>query len=588
MIKTNPDLQKYMDKILSLKEEQMMCLGSELEERAAQQADKAAIIYQDQTISYGELNKMANRYANFFQAEGFKKGDVVALLMENRPEYLIAAIGLSKLGVIVSLINTVIRGERLAHAINISEARAVIIGHEMIDVYNSIIQGIRLKSPAKVLVETQGLEINIPHGMQALNPLLEAYSTDNPGTTALLSSEDTFIYMETAGSSGLRKAVAIPHKRWLIMGCQFTLIGELNPDSVLYMCVPLYYNLGFNVCFSSMIISGCTMVVRKRFSVSSFWPEVRKYKVSHFNAVGEMLRYISDQPAKPDDGENPLKYVVANSVRGDIAIPWHQRFGIKHYTEVYGTTEGVGTFANEEEISGMCGNLNFRGMRQGEIVAFDPETEQILRGEDGWAVKCMPGQSGILLGTINELNKFLGYVNEPESTEAKIVRNVFTAGDQYYNTGDILQLHDGDYISFVERTGDTYRWKSKTVSAIQVADVLNKFFGGIDEAYVYGVKMPGMEGRCGMAVLVLLEGVPLDWKGLVSHINRRMPPHARPVFIRICEQIDFKKMKSKLQKEAFDPGLIKDPLYYFDPEKNAYEPLSKEIYQDIVANKIRL
>lgn len=588
MIKTNPDMQKYMDKILSLKKEQIMSLGSELEERAAELADKAAVIYQDQTISYSELNKMANRYAHFFQAEGFKKGDVVALLMDNRPEYLIAAMGLSKLGVIVSLINTVIRGERLAHAINISEARAIIIGHEMIDIYNSIIQGIRLKSPAKVLVETQGLEINIPQGMQALNPLLEQHAADNPQTTGSVSNEDTFIYMETAGSSGLRKAVAIPHKRWLIMGCQFTLIGDLKPGSVLYMCVPLYYNLGFNVCFSSMIISGCTMVVRKHFSVSSFWPEVHKYKVSHFNAVGEMLRYISDQPAKPDDEKNPLEYVVANSVRGDIAIPWRQRFGIKRFTEVYGTTEGVGTFVNETEISGMCGNLSFRGLRQGEIVAYDPETEQILRGEDGWAKKCMPGQSGILLGEINELNKFLGYVNEPEATEAKIVRNVFAAGDQYYNTGDILQLHDGDYISFVDRTGDTYRWKSKTVSAIQVGDVLNKFFGGIDEAYVYGVKMPGMEGRCGMAVLVLLEDVPLDWKGLVNHINRRMPPHARPVFIRICEQIDFKKMKSKLQKEGFDPGWIKDPLYYFDPEKNAYLPLTMEIYQDIIANKIRL
>ncbi|MDD3268908.1 MAG: long-chain-acyl-CoA synthetase [Syntrophomonadaceae bacterium] len=588
MIKTNPDMQKYMDKILSLKQEQVMSLGSELEERAAKLADNAAIIYQDQTISYGELNGMSNRYAHFFQAQGFKKGDVVALLMENRPEYLMAVIGLSKLGVIVSLINTVIRGERLAHAINISEARAVIIGHEMIDVYNSIINGVRLKSPAKVLVETQGLAINIPNGMESLNALLEPLSTNNPETTSSVSSEDVFIYMETAGSSGLRKAVAIPHKRWLIMGCQFTMVGEMNPDSVLYMCVPLYYNMGLNVCFSSMIISGCTMVIRKKFSVSNFWPEINKYKVSHFNAVGEMLRYIADQPVKPDDGENPLKYVLVNSVRGDQTIPWYQRFGIKRFTEVYGTTEGVGTFINEAEISGMCGNLNFRALRQGEVVAYDSENEQILRGEDGWAVKCMPGQSGVLIGEINELNKFLGYVNEPEATEAKIIRNVFLPGDQYYNTGDILQLHDGDDISFVDRTGDTYRWKSKTVSAIQVGDVLNKFFGGIDEAYVYGVKMPGMEGRCGMAVLVLLEDVPLDWKGLVDHINRRMPQHARPVFIRICEEIDFKRMKSKLQKEGFDPSLIKDPLYFFDPEKNAYLQLTMEKYEDIVAGRIRL
>ncbi|MDD3023634.1 MAG: AMP-binding protein, partial [Syntrophomonadaceae bacterium] len=377
---TNPDSLDYMDKILSLKQEQVMSVGSELEERARQIADKTAIIFQDHTISYDMLNKLSNRYAHYFMEQGFKKGDVVALLMENRPEFLIAAIGLSKIGVIVSLINTVIRGERLAHAINISEARAVIVGHEMIEIYNSIINGIRLKSPAKVLVETQGLEISIPHGMHALNPLLENLSENNPDTTNSVSSEDIFIYMETAGSSGLRKAVAIPHKRWLIMGCQFAVIGEMKPESNLYMCVPLYYNLGFNVCFSSMILSGCTMVIRKKFSVSNFWPEIRKYNISHFNAVGEMLRYISNQPEKTDDGDNPLKYIVANSVRGDQTIPWHQRFGISRFTEVYGTTEGVGTFVNEREISGMCGNLNFRGLRQGEIVAYDFANEKIQRG----------------------------------------------------------------------------------------------------------------------------------------------------------------------------------------------------------------
>ncbi|MEN6349697.1 MAG: hypothetical protein ABFD08_09930, partial [Syntrophomonas sp.] len=212
-------------------------------------------------------------------------------------------------------------------------------------------------------------------------------------------------------------------------------------------------------------------------------------------------------------------------------------------------------------------------------------------GENGFAIKCQPGQSGILLGEINKLNVFDGYINEPEASEEKILCDVFRSGDKYFNTGDLVQLHENDYISFVDRLGDTYRWKSKTVSATQVADVLNKFFGGIDEAFVYGVKIPGMEGRCGMAAIKLLEDVPLDWKKLVDHINRRMPTHARPVFVRICQDLDgesFKKLKKQMQKEGFDPYLIKDPLYFYDTVQNAYLPLNNEKYQDIITHEMKI
>ncbi|MDD2509763.1 MAG: long-chain-acyl-CoA synthetase [Syntrophomonas sp.] len=581
----------HLKLIESLKQPQTLSLGLQLENWATRQGEKTALIYADRYISYEQFNQMANRYAHFFQQEGFKKGDVVSLLMDNRPEYLMAASGLNKLGVVVNLVNSVIRGGRLAHAINISESRALIIGHEFMELYQSVSNMIRLRTPGRILVETGEQNIALTPAVEDLNQLLSDCPTHNPESTARSSSEDLLIYMETAGSSGLRKAVILAQKRWLLMGQQFALLTNMNQDSIIYLVIPFYYNMGFNICFSSMLASGASMVIKPRFSLSNFWPDICRYKVTHFMAVGEMLRFICNQPEKAGDLDNPLEYIVGVNTRGDLLDRLHQRFGIKKIVEAYGTSEGVGTFINEEEIPGMCGNLDLRGMRQGEVVQYDFDSESIIRDDKGLAVICKPGEIGLVLSEINENNPFLGYVNDSEMREAKIIRDVLRKGDEYFNTGDLVKLHEGSYISFADRLGDTYRWKSKTVSAHQVGDVLNKFFGGIEEAFVYGVKIPGMEGNCGMAALQLMEDVALDWKSLVDHINRRMPDHARPVFIRICDFVDanlFRKKRRQLQEEGFDPAVVKDPLYYFDLERKAYLPLTLQKYQDIMNGKIRL
>ncbi len=582
--------KKYMETILALKKPQPLSLGSELERQAILQPEHPALIFGERIISYEQFNRMANQYANFFAQQGLKKGDVVALLMENRPEYLIALSGLSKLGVIVSLITNVLRGERLSHAINVSEARAIILGHELISVFNSIENIIRLKSPGLIFVESEGGQVDIPANMQDLNPLIAVSADSNPDTTAKINSNDIVAYMSTAGSTGLRKLIPVLHKRWLLTGNQVAMVGEMTPETIQYMCLPLYYNPGLNVCFASMMVSGGSMVIKEKFSVSKFWDDIRRHRVNFFMSVGEMLRYLCESEEKPDDIDNPLETVMGNGTRGDVLLALRRRFGIKRIIEVYGTTEGIGAFINEGEIAGMCGNLSLHGMRQGEVIEYDHINDKIIRGEDGLAIRCKPGQSGLLIAEINELNEFSGYLNEPEATEARILKDIIFKGDRYFNTGDMVQLHEGDYISFIDRLGNTYRWKSKTVSADQVSDVINKFFGSIEESFVYGVKIPGMEGRCGMAALELIEDVPMDWKGFIEHINKRMPPHARPIFLRIFKRVDpfeFRIIKHKLQQEGFNPQRIKEPLYFLDPGKDAYVPLNLEIYDDIIQHRIR-
>lgn len=576
--------------IASLAQTQVMSLGSELEYQAETLPDHPAIIFEDRVVTFGELNRLANRYANYFGSLGLKKGDVVALLMENRPEFLIAASGLSKLGVIVSLINNGVRKEVLAHALNICDAKMLIVGHELLEPFLEIRDKVRLLEPGYVFAENEGQNISMPEGIKDLAPLLAAASDQNPAATSTVTSDDVIVYIYTSGTTGFPKACAVTQKRWLILGNLFKLFGQMTPETVQYMVLPLYHNSGFDIGYSATIISGATMVLRRKFSARNFWKDVRKYNVSFFIYVGELCRYIYNQPPQPDDADNPLKMVVGNGMRGDLMEPFRKRFGIELLKEIYGATEGVGSFMNLEEIPGMCGNLNMLGRRQGEIIKCDLETGEIIRDENGYAIKCEVGETGLLICEINELNVFAGYVNNPQATEEKILRNMFKEGDCYFNSGDLVCLAENDYFSFVDRLGDTFRWKSENVSTTQVSNVVNRF-GQMEDVNVYGVKIPGAEGRCGMAAVKLLDGEVIDWAKLGAFVCDNLPSYARPYFIRVRSTIDatnsFKQVKTQLQKEGFDPNVIKDPLYFLHPEKNVYVELTPELYEQIIDHTIK-
>ncbi|MGE5405296.1 MAG: long-chain-acyl-CoA synthetase [Candidatus Saccharibacteria bacterium] len=580
----------HLEVVLSLRQRQVLSLGLELERQAVKNRDRRFIIFEDEVISFGQFNEMANQYSNYFASLGFKKGDVVALLMSNRPEYLIAASGLSKLGVIVSLVNNGVRGEVLAHALNICDAQAIIVGHELVEAYQAIADKVNLKEPGMAFLESPepGASVN---GLTLINPLLAASSTANPGTTENVYSDDVIVYIYTSGTTGFPKATAVAQRRWLVLGHLFALYGGMNEESVEYLCLPLYHNSGFDISFSSCLVSGSTIVLKRKFSARNFWSDIRKYNVDLFIYVGELCRYIYNQPPQPDDADNPLKIVFGNGMRGEYMEPFRQRFNIQIIYEVYGATEGVGSFLNMEQIPGMCGNLALNGMRQGEVAKYDIENDEIVRDANGFALKCDVGETGLLLCEINELNKFAGYVNNPEATQAKILHDVFNKGDQYFNSGDLVQLHEREYFAFVDRLGDTFRWKSENVSTNQVSDAINRF-GGIEDANVYGVQVPGMEGRCGMAALKLLDGVTMDWNDFAAFIIEVLPPYARPYFVRIRDSIDatnsFKQLKTSLQKQGYDLNQVTDPLYFLDSKSCKYVPLTAEIYQQIADKKIQL
>ncbi len=576
---------------ISLKNEKPMSVGSVLENQARKRPEKPLILFEGRSVTYREFNETANRYANFFQKRGFIKGDTVALLMDNRPEYLIIHAGLAKIGVVPALVNNNIRGKVLAHALNIAEARAIIVGHEFLKEYQAVAKEVKLLKPGDVFVEREGKDIKIPKGIQDLTPLLNASSAENPTVKTPITSRDTLEYIYTSGTTGMPKATVLKHQKWLQLGYGAGGYSLWSiPEDVQYLCLPLYHNSGINIAWPTTLMHGGTLAMRRKFSASAFWDDVRKYNATIFIYIGELCRYLNNQPPKPDDADNPLMYILGNGMRGDYWMEFKNRFNIKRIIEVYGATEGVGALSNLKGVPGMIGKLKTAGVRMGEVARYDPETEDFIRDEKGFIQKCKPGENGMFLAAISTTNPFAGYKNNKKATGDKIIENAFKPGDRYFVSGDLFRLHEKDYVSFVDRLGDTFKWKGEVVATNEVADILNRF-GCIEDSNVYGVTVKNTEGRCGMVALTLLPKASIDWKAFSKFVAENLAVYARPYFVRIRKEKDattsFKQLKTALQKEGFDPDVIKDPLYFLDPKKCQYVKLTKLLYNEIQSGKIK-
>ncbi len=579
--------------LLRLSEKKSCSIGRIMENQAKKQPDKNLILFEDRALTYREVNETANRYANLLLSRGLKKGDTVALIMENRPEYLIIHIGLAKIGVVSALINSNLKGPILSHAINIAKPKGAILGHELVKDYDKISSEINLTGPGLVFVEKEGKKLDTPDYMEDLAPLLRAASNRYPIVDSPINISDVFEYIYTSGTTGLPKATVIRQKKWiqLAYGGGGICLETISKD-VIYCCLPLYHNNGINIAWATSIVFGATLALRRKFSASEFWDDIRKFQATRFVYVGELCRYLNNQPKKPNDGDNPLEVMLGNGMRADYWVDFQDRFNIERIVEAYGATEGVGGLVNTKGIPGMIGQLRVKaiGKRIGEVAQYNVEEETFIRGKDGFVKKCSVGERGMFLAEINKMNPFSGYYQNKHATDEKIMENVFKRGDKYFVSGDLMELHEKDYVSFVDRLGDTFRWKGEVVSTNEVSDMVNGF-GQMEDCNVYGVTVAGAEGRAGMAALTLLPGKVIDWTALANYITEMIPVYARPYFIRICNERSttstFKLVKTKLQKEGFNPEIIDDPLYFLHPQKKTYIPLTKDLYEKIQTGKIK-
>jgi fatty-acyl-CoA synthase len=549
--------------------------------------DNAAIVCAEQELSYRSLNCAADRVAHWARAQGIRRGDCIALLMENRPEYVIAWLGLLKIGAIAAFINSNLRGGALAHCLDACGARHLILESELADAYVEA-QG-NLSAPPKAWT-TGG-----PHeGCEDLDAALAAApdAPADPQWRKDVTCADTAFYIFTSGTTGMPKAAKISHLRMLFMMHGFSAALNTRKSDRVYNVLPMYHSAG-GICAPGMALTvGGTLILRRRLSVQSFWDDCVRYRVTVFQYIGELCRYLLNAPGSASDRAHSVRAIIGNGLRPDIWHAFQRRFAIPRIVEFYGATEGNVALVNYDGKLGAVGRIPFyaRNLFTTRIVRFDFEREVPLRDANGFCGECADGEVGEAIGKISEEpgKRFEGYTQGNE-TEKKILRHVFERDDAWFRTGDLLRRDRDGYFYFVDRIGDTFRWKGENVATSEVAEALSAA-KGVLEANVYGVAVPGHDGRAGMAALVVAaDFVPTL---LADELATRLPAYARPLFLRLMPQIGitgtFKHRKIDLVDQGFDPARIGNPLFVFDAQTRKYETLDAARYADIVAGRFKI
>ncbi len=561
-----------------------------LEKWADKSPDNNAFYFEDQQITYRQFNEAANRYARWALGQGIKRGETVALMMENRPEYLMAWFGMAKAGIVTALINTHLQSRALSHCLDIVDARHLILGAECSNGYDSA-KGF-LKNPLAVWLTGTGsargdgahdldatLESQAPHALPALV---------REGVVA----NDPCLYIFTSGTTGLPKAAKLNHVRIGNIMHSFAAAVKAKQEDRMYLVLPLYHSSGGLAAIGATLAAGGSVIIRQKFSASEFWDDCVRYQVTMFQYIGELCRYLLNALETENERQHVIRVCIGNGLRPEIWDRFKTRFHLPQILEFYGSTEGNIALFNYDGKPGSVGRIpGFLAKKyRFTLVKFDVETEQPLRGEDGFCIEAAPDEVGEMLGEIDDepRRRFAGYVAKKE-TEKKILRDVYQKGDQWFRSGDLMRQDIEGYYYFVDRIGDTFRWKGENVSTTEIAEVIS-VFPGVLEVNVYGVSVPHMEGRAGMASIVCTDQFNLE--ALHDYLAQELPDYARPLFLRLQPEIEttgtFKHRKVELVKEGFDPQRCPDPLFFDDPETGAFGQLDSKVFEKIGAQGYRL
>jgi fatty-acyl-CoA synthase len=566
--------------------------AADLLEREARRRPSATFVrFEGRDLTYAELNAQANRIAHWALARGMRRGDVAALLMENRPDYIAVWMGFAKAGVTTALLNTNLRGEALAHGIRTASATVVVMGTECAEAWQSL----GVDAPAVdlfALADPGRPAPALPPHAKSLDEQCAGFSRHDPprSVRALLRGGDPLFYIYTSGTTGLPKAARLSHSRF-VAGGAYHLLAGLSRSDVLYCALPLYHTVGGVICVNAVLRSGAVLALARKFSARRFWDDVADSGATAFQYIGELCRYLVNQPPHPKERAHALRFALGNGLRPDVWEAFQQRFAVPRIVEFYGATESNVSMVNLAGRSGSVGKPA-PGVKIA-LVRFDVEGDAPVRDAAGRCVPCGASEPGELLGRIAEgstaAGRFEGYTSR-EATEKKILRDVFAPGDAWFRTGDLLSRDADGYYYFVDRIGDTFRWKGENVSTQQVAEAVG-CEPGVALCAAYGVALPGAEGRAGMAAVVLDPGAALDGATLFARVERELPAYARPVFLRVGDAPDltgtFKLRKVELQKQGFDPSVTSDPIFYRDDERRSYQPLDAQTHERIASGALR-
>lgn len=568
-----------------------------VQQNAEKYPHSTALICEGEEVNWQELNERANRVAHQLQAMGIERGDCVSLFMQNRIEFVVSMLGVQKLGAISGMINTNLAKQQLMHCINLIDSKKCIFGQELTGPLEEVRGELNLQDGQDYLFVRDSQMDNEPPPNWAIT--LESQETSHPDgnleATSTVTMGDRAFYIFTSGTTGLPKAAIMSNRRVVPTG---SLAAEglfrINNKDRMYNCLPLYHATGLVVGLGAAISVGASTVIKRKLSVSAFWEDIRKHNCTSFIYIGEFIRYLMSRPAQKDDANNPIRTIAGNGLRPDIWLAFKERFGIERIGELYGASEGNGSFANifnKDCTVGMTGTPV-------KLVKYDVAEDEIIRDADGNCIEITETETpGLLMVEINDVAKFEGYTSS-EASEKKIVRDAFESGDQFFNTGDLMKTvkvgfaWGQKHYQFVDRVGDTFRWKSENVSTNEVGELINNF-DDIIFTNVYGVEIPGADGKAGMAAIVLKEGLTLDdldHQALSDHIKSNLPSYARPIFIRLLQDLPttttHKLQKTDLRDNAYHIDKVEDPLLVMKPGESSYTKLDSDFYDQIVSRTI--
>jgi fatty-acyl-CoA synthase len=548
---------------------------------AARQGDRPALMSDGESLTYRALAGRINRYARWALAAGIKRGDTVALIMPTRPDYVAAWLGISRIGGVVALINTKLVGLSLAHCINVAKADHIILADELADTFETARP--HLARVPKVWTDASLAAALAQFDGGSLSPAERRDVTIN----------DRALLIYTSGTTGLPKAASISHRRILNWGGWFAGLTDAAPDDRLYNCLPVYHSVGGIVAPCSMLFAGGSVASAEKFSATNFWSDLVRFDCTLFQYIGELCRYLLKAPVSEFENQHRLRLACGNGLRGDIWEAFQSRFAIPRILEFYAATEGNFSLYNVEGKVGAIGRIPplLAHRFPAAIVKVDAENGAPLRDGNGLCIACGRNETGEAIGRIGTADegggRFEGYTDKAE-TEKKVLRDVFAKGDAWFRTGDLMRLDEQGFFHFVDRVGDTFRWKGENVATSEVNEAIREC-GGVVDATTYGVEIPGYDGRAGMAAIVV-DG-NFDFKCLADHLVRRLPTYAHPLFLRISASLDstetFKQKKQVLMREGFDPAAINEPLHYREPKSGAYLPLDAQVHANIASGAIR-
>lgn len=562
-------------------------IADAIEEAVDDHEDRVFISFEGQDITYAEFDRRANQFAHWGLSVGLAKGDCVALFMENRPDYIAFWAGMAKIAVKTALINYNLTGAGLSHCVKVADCKAIVMNPELAPAFEparadtSLALGaFALGGPAKGLIE--------------IDAAVSQQPAERPGKElrAGVKGKEVALYIYTSGTTGLPKAAKITSVRARGLMRVFVDATDAHRNDRILLTLPLYHATGGMCGVGTAMNAGACLILRRKFSASHFWQEAIDNHASMMVYIGELGRYLMNQPPSTLEHSHQIRKGFGNGLRADVWAEFVERTGIKHLVEFYGSTEGNVNFFNLDGKIGAVGRIPrlLRSRLPARIIKFDVETEQPVRGPDGLCVEADPNEPGEAVGPITgePRQRFDGYNDEAQSKK-KLLHDVFKKGDLWFRTGDLMRMDEDGYVYFVDRVGDTFRWKGENVSTSEVEIAISSM-PGVKHAIVYGVAVPGQDGRAGMAAVTPQDGV--DVEKLYAHLSKHLPAYARPVFLRLQGEVDttgtLKYRKVDLVKDGFDPMNTSDPLFVADASRETYLPIDMAMFRNIVAGGVRL